>query len=248
MKPDGVVLIVDDEPKNRRTVEALLAPLGCAVTFAGDGAEALARAARLQPDLILLDVMMPGLDGFEVCRRLRADAALAEVPVILVTALDDRESRLRGLEAGADDFVTKPFDRAELRARVRTVLRLNRYRRLVAERQRFAWMVEHADDGYLVLGDQGDEVLYANSRARLHLGLPVAVEAPVEGPLRSWSRSGIAGSRNRSGRRAMGRATSSGRRARRPARCGWRWTSCGCRRRPGRAASCACATSRGRWT
>jgi DNA-binding response OmpR family regulator len=74
--------------------------------------------------------MMPGMDGYEVCRRLRADARLAEVPVIMVTALDDQASRLAGLEAGADDFITKPFNRAELRARVRTIARLNRYRRL----------------------------------------------------------------------------------------------------------------------
>jgi PAS domain S-box-containing protein len=94
----------------------------------------LNRAADLSPDLILLDVMMPGMDGFEVCRRLRASDQLAEVPIILVTALDDRDSRIQGMEAGADDFVTKPIDRVELRARVRTVTRLNRYRRLLAER------------------------------------------------------------------------------------------------------------------
>ncbi len=81
--------------------------------------------------------MMPEMDGFEVCRRLRADPMLAEVPIILVTALDDRDSRLEGLEAGADDFVSKPFDRAELRARIRAIARLNRYRHLVAERAKF---------------------------------------------------------------------------------------------------------------
>jgi PAS domain S-box-containing protein len=83
------------------------------------------------PDLVLLDVIMPGMDGYEVCRRLRADPCLAEVPVIIVTALDDQASRLAGIEAGADDFVTIPFNRTELRARVRSITRLNRYRRLL---------------------------------------------------------------------------------------------------------------------
>jgi len=81
-----------------------------------------------------LDVMMPGMDGFEVCQRLRSSSLLAEVPVIMVTALDDKDSRLRGIEAGADEFVSKPFDRYELRMRIKTIIRLNRYRQLIEER------------------------------------------------------------------------------------------------------------------
>ena len=87
----------------------------------------------------------------------------------MVTALDDRMSRLQGIESGADDFVSKPFDSTELRARVRTVTRLNRYRRLVQERERFEWVVENADDGYLLL--RGDAITYANPHARTLLGL-----------------------------------------------------------------------------
>ena len=170
MTQESTVLIVDDEPVGRDTLEALLFNQGYHLAFASDGVEALAKTAELTPDLILLDVMMPGMDGFEVCRRLRADPVLAEVPVILVTALDDSESRLRGIEAGADDFVTKPYNRAELRARVRTITRLNRYRRLLAGRIRFEWVIEHAADGYLMLGSS-DEVLYANPQAGLYLGL-----------------------------------------------------------------------------
>ena len=128
MSQQTTILIVDDEPAGRETLAALLHAQGYQLAFAADGSEALAQATRLQPDLILLDVMMPGMDGFEVCRRLRANPAVAEVPVVLVTALDDRGSRLAGIEAGADDFVTKPFDRTELRARVRGITRLNRYR------------------------------------------------------------------------------------------------------------------------
>jgi CheY-like chemotaxis protein len=132
---NSTILIVDDEPIGRETLETLLIGEGYSLLFAADGPEALSKAAELAPDLILLDVMMPGMDGFEVCQRLRDDQVLAEVPVIMVTALDDRDSRLRGIEAGADDFVTKPFDRVELRSRVRTITRLNRYRRLLLTNQ-----------------------------------------------------------------------------------------------------------------
>src|SRR6266496_1875192 len=157
------VLIADDEPLGQETLAALLSPLGYQLLFAGNGAEVLRLAIATPPDLILLDVMMPGMDGFEVCRRLRATPALADVPVIMLTALDDRDSRLSGIDAGADDFVSKPYDRIELRARVRTITRLNRYRRLVNERAKFAWVVEHADDGYLVVAESG-AISYANPR------------------------------------------------------------------------------------
>jgi two-component system cell cycle response regulator len=176
----STILIVDDEPLGRDTLEALLIAHGYNLAFASSGPEALAKAAELTPDLVLLDVMMPGMDGFEVCRRLRADPLLNEVPVMMVTALDDRDSRLQGIEAGADDFVTKPFDPAELRARVRTVTRLNRYRRLLAERTKFQWVVDKAADGYLIVDDSG-RVLYANSQARLYLGLPVTDTGPAVG-------------------------------------------------------------------
>ena len=116
------------------TMEALLTAEGYELVLAGNGPKALEKAAALAPDVILLDVRMPGMDGFQVCQQVRASPPIAQVPVIMVTALDDRQSRLRGIEASADDFVSKPYDRAELRARVRTITRLNRYRRLLAER------------------------------------------------------------------------------------------------------------------
>ena len=170
MAKESTILIVDDEAVGRETLEGVLFGRGYELAFAGNGAETLAKAAELVPDLILLDVMMPDMDGFEVCQRLRANRLLADVPIIMVTALDDRESRLQGIEAGADDFLTKPFDRLELRARVRTITRLNRYRRLLTERIRFEWVVERSGDGYLVLNEE-DGVLYANSQARLYLGI-----------------------------------------------------------------------------
>lgn len=178
MPQKSTILIVDDEPSGRDTLEALLFAEGYNLAFASSGSEALSQAADLTPDLILLDVMMPDMNGLEVCKRLRADPLLAEVPIIMVTALDDRSSRLRGIAAGADDFVSKPVDRVELRTRVRTTVRLNRYRALLLERARFEWVVEHADDGYLTITDS-DQVLYANPQARAYLGLHVDVGEPI---------------------------------------------------------------------
>jgi PAS domain S-box-containing protein len=163
----ATILIVDDEAVGRELLAALLEPQGYQLRFASNGPDALAQAAAQPPDLILLDVMMPVMDGFEVCRRLRADVLLREVPVVMLTALDDRVSRLRAIEAGVDDFIPKPFDRVELRARVRTITRLNRYRHLLAERAKFARVVELAPDGMLILNGEGAIVL-ANP-AMLHL-------------------------------------------------------------------------------
>jgi two-component system cell cycle response regulator len=181
MKPGSTILIVDDDPGARDTLEALLILEGYQLALACNGTEALAKAAQLTPSLILLDVMMPDMDGFEVCRRLRAIPLLAEVPIIMVTALDDHDSRLQGLEAGADDFISKPYNRSELRARVRTVIRLDRYRRLLLERMKVEWVVQHAEDGYLIINET-DQIVYANARARLYLGLPASsVEQGMEG-------------------------------------------------------------------
>ena len=179
IKNQPIVLIVDDEPLGRDSLEGLLMNQGYQLAFAANGNEALLQAEKLIPDLILLDVMMPDMDGFEVCSRLRGDPILADVPVVLVTALDDRDSRLRGIEAGADDFVTKPFDRTELRTRVRTITRLNRFRRLVAERTKFEWVVAQASDGYLISDDSG-YISYANQQARLYLGLPQTEDTPID--------------------------------------------------------------------
>jgi CheY-like chemotaxis protein len=149
---------------------------GYRLACAAGGAEAIERALAEQPDLVLLDVMMPEVDGFEVCRRLRADPALAEVPIVMGTALDDPGSRLQGIEAGADDFISKPYNRTELRARVRSITRLNRYRRLVDQRSTFEWLVDRADDGYLIV-DAAGAIGYANVVARRYLG------APADGPI-----------------------------------------------------------------
>lgn len=162
--PNGIVLVVDDEPIGLEVVKALLHDSGYQLHFAANGYEALAKAKNLRPDLILLDVLMPGLSGYDVCREIRANSYIADIPIILLTALNDREAKIQGIQAGADDFITKPFDRLELRVRVRTILRLNRYRRLMSERAKFGWVVEAADDGYLLI-DPNDTIEYANPRA-----------------------------------------------------------------------------------
>ncbi len=130
----STILIVDDEPTARQTVESILEGQGYQLEMAENGIQAIERALVILPDVILLDVMMPGMNGFEVCRRIRTEPLLAEIPIIMVTALDDRQSLLSGLEAGADDYITKPYDRYELRARLLGITRLNRYRKLLDER------------------------------------------------------------------------------------------------------------------
>ncbi len=169
MQKKGCLLIVDDEDCGRSILEILLQPENYQLEFAVNGEDALVKAAKFMPDLILLDIIMPRMDGFEVCKRLRVHPKLAEVPVIMLTAISDRATRLKGIKAGADDFITKPFDKLELLARVNTIIRLNRYRRLSTERMRFDWVVEQSDDGYLLL--DGNSIQYVNSAARLYLGL-----------------------------------------------------------------------------
>jgi two-component system, cell cycle response regulator len=120
------ILIVDDVPANTRLLEAKLSAEYFQVASAKDGFEALSMAHEWQPDLILLDVMMPGMDGFECCRRLKNDPTTLHIPVVIVTALGEPAERLRGLESGADDFLTKPVEYETLMARVRSLVRLKR--------------------------------------------------------------------------------------------------------------------------
>ena len=126
MRTPSRILIVDDNPTNVKVLQTRLAAEGYEVLTAADGEEGLAAARQHTPDLILLDVMMPKLDGFEVCRRLRADAAFPFTPIIMVTAMADSKDVIAGLEAGGDEYLTKPVDHAALAARVRSMLRIKR--------------------------------------------------------------------------------------------------------------------------
>lgn len=134
--PPSRILIVDDEVQNRRLLDALLKSGGHVTESAGNGEEALKLVASFRPDLILLDIMLPGIDGFEVASRLKLDPATHAIPIIMVTTLDDRDSRMRALQIGAEEFIQKPVDRAELWVRVRNLLRLRELNRLLEEHNR----------------------------------------------------------------------------------------------------------------
>jgi class 3 adenylate cyclase len=123
------VLVVDDDPDMASLLALMIAREGMLVEIVADGPAALAAVRDSRPDLVLLDVLLPGMSGFEICERLKGDAATALVPIVLVTALEDRASRVRGIEAGADDFLHKPVRREELLARVKTLWRLHETRR-----------------------------------------------------------------------------------------------------------------------
>lgn len=129
----ATILLVDDEPINLRLLHALLGAEGYNTISAGDGTEALRLTTEHKPDLILLDIMMPGMNGFEVAHKLKSNPDTSHIPVIMVTALNDRASRLKALEQGAEDFLSKPIDRAELSIRVKNLLKLKEYANLLSK-------------------------------------------------------------------------------------------------------------------
>ena len=130
----ATILVIDDEPIVRLTVEGLFFQKNIELVFAENGITGLDLAMKILPDAILLDLMMPDMNGYEVCRKIRANLELAEVPIIMITAADSREARLLGLEAGVDDFLTKPFDSLEIQIKVKNILKLNRFRNLIDQR------------------------------------------------------------------------------------------------------------------
>ena len=134
-RPDKV-LIVDDVPVNLKLLRAILQKAGHEVVEAPGGHDALARVRDSAPDLILLDVMMPGMDGYEVCRILKADPATAAIPIVFVSALGEVTDRIKGLEIGAEDYLSKPFDNGEVVARVKAQLRLRHLTRALEEQSR----------------------------------------------------------------------------------------------------------------
>ena len=160
------ILLVDDHDLNLATLEAILGSDGYEIHCVKDGVAACEAVLQLRPDLVLLDVMMPRMDGYEVCRRIRAMPEVESVPIIMVTALNDRESWISGIAAGADDFISKPLSSAELRARVKTVVRLNRARVISEQRVRFQRLFDLAPSAILVVRADG-VIVSANDQARV---------------------------------------------------------------------------------
>jgi len=150
MKDKPVILVVDDQFQNVELLEAYLVPQGYEIVKAASGEEALEKLSGNQIDLILLDVMMPGMSGIEVLQKLRADKKTGLIPVVMVTVLKETEDKIKALEAGCDDFISKPFDKVELLARVKSILKISYYLRQLEEKEKFKAVVDKISDGIAI--------------------------------------------------------------------------------------------------
>ncbi len=187
MADPGRILVVDDVARNVRLLQAVLTAAGYEVVGAGSGTEAIEAVARDSPDLVLLDIRMPDIDGYEVCRRLRADPAAQFLPIVMVTSAEDEE-RIAALEAGADDFVAKPFNQGELLARVRSLIRIKQYHDTVTSQASQLAELNRELEGRVTAQVEELERL-----GRLHRFLPpqlveVALSTGAEGLLESHRR------------------------------------------------------------
>ena len=150
MKDKPIILAVDDQLQNIELLEAYLAPQGYEIIKALSGEEALMKLSGNKIDLILLDIMMPRMSGIEVLSRLRADERTKAIPVVMVTALKETEDKVKALEAGCDDFISKPVDKVELLARVKSILKISYYRRQLEEKGQFKAVVDKVSDGIAI--------------------------------------------------------------------------------------------------
>jgi putative two-component system response regulator len=172
MAAAGTVLVIDDQPQSLEAMREALHPLGFEVWQALDGETGFLIARERQPNVILLDVMMPGVDGFEVCRRLKADEETRLLPVVFFTGLDSRQARLRGLEAGATDFLSKPFDLVELEVRVRNLVHFRRLTQDLDEAEKMLFAVARAIEArHEGTGEHCDRLSQLASRLGEHVGL-----------------------------------------------------------------------------
>jgi len=160
----GKILAVDDTPENLRLLDALLSPRGYELVTASSGAEALALIATERPDLLLVDIVMPGMNGYEVTKQVRADAASRHLPIIMITATGGADL-VRSLEAGADDFVSKPFDQHELLARVKSLLRVKSYYDTVQRQREELSRFLSPQIAELITSDEGKRLLDGHRRA-----------------------------------------------------------------------------------
>jgi DNA-binding response OmpR family regulator len=150
MKDKPIILVVDDQPQNNELLEACLVPQGYEIIKAASGEEALEKLAHNQIDLVLLDIMMPRMSGLEVLEKMRSDEKTKAIPVVMVTALKETEDKIKALEAGCDDFVSKPFDKIELLARVKSMLKISDFLRQLDEKKKFKTVVDKVSDGIAI--------------------------------------------------------------------------------------------------
>ncbi len=176
MKDKPVILVVDDQLQNIELLEAYLVPQGYEIVKAASGEEALEKLFGNQIDLILLDVMMPKMSGLEVLKRLRADEKAKLIPVVMVTVLKETEDKVKALEAGCDDFISKPVDKVELLARVKSILKISDYLRKLDEKEKFKAVVDQISDGIAICSP---DYLIKDSNAALLKYLNIADSAQV---------------------------------------------------------------------
>ena len=134
-QPNAKILLVDDDEYVLGLFQAILEPEGCTIVQARDGVEALDKFDKYKPDLVLLDLMLPRLNGYEVCARFRSNARTRHVPILMLSGLDDRDAKLQALESGVDDFLEKPVERVTLISRVRAMLKLHAYHQALDRQQ-----------------------------------------------------------------------------------------------------------------
>ncbi|MFA5276392.1 MAG: response regulator, partial [Candidatus Omnitrophota bacterium] len=150
MKGKPVILVVDDQLQNIELLEAYLVPQGYEVFRASSGEEAMEKLSNNSIDLVLLDIMMPKMSGLEVLEKIRVNEKTKAIPVVMVTALKETEDKVKALEAGCDDFISKPFDKVELLARVKSILKISYYLRQLDEKNKFKTVVDKMSDGIAI--------------------------------------------------------------------------------------------------